>query len=133
HEVGIALVLGHHRDGEHVPALVTAGARRAHDQQHQPGTQQAGPIHGRLLRASRPRTPSTEMSRKPTRIPASSTGRSARRRPFCSTAIASTPSAVPWMLPTPPEIDVPPSTTAAMAMSSYELPASALAWPSRAT
>ena len=33
-------------------------------------------------------------------------------------ASASTPSSVPWIVPRPPKIEVPPSTTAVMAISS---------------
>ena len=36
-------------------------------------------------------------------------------------------------VPRPPKIDVPPSTTAVIAISSKPVPASALAWPRRAT
>ena len=54
----------------------------------------------------------------PVKTPASSEGRSARRRPFCRTAMAKSPSKVPGTLPRPPKIDVPPSTTAVIAASS---------------
>jgi Holliday junction DNA helicase RuvA len=73
------------------------------------------------------------MSSVPTRTPASSDGSAARCSPFCSTAIAERPPSVRHTFPRPPNTEVPPSTTAVIASSSYPVPASALAWPRCAT
>ena len=63
-------------------------------------------------------SPTVASSSTPVSTPASSAGRSASRSPFCSTAMTSSPSTVPGTLPRPPKIDVPPSTTAVIAVSS---------------
>ena len=54
----------------------------------------------------------------PVSSPAISRGILAWTNPFVSTAIAATPSKVPWIVPTPPKILVPPSTTAVIASNS---------------
>ena len=43
------------------------------------------------------------------------------------------PSTVPRMVPRPPKMEAPPSTTAVMAINSYPVPASDFAWPRCAT
>ena len=50
-----------------------------------------------------------------------------RLRPLLSTPSIIAPTSVPTMAPRPPEIAAPPSTTAAMASSSYDIPM--LDWP----
>ncbi len=67
----------------------------------------------------------------PVIIPENSAGSAESRNPVCKMTIENNPSSVPVMVPEPPKIDVPPRTTAAMAASSYPVPASAFACPSR--
>ena len=73
------------------------------------------------------------ISTAPVRTPVISDGSAASRSPFCNTEIENSPSSVPQTVPRPPNTDVPPSTTAVMAASSYPVPASDFAWPRCAT
>src|SRR5207249_1575247 len=133
-EVGIALALGHHRDG--LPPLGaprSAAAARDHAQDQRQRRPPTRALHACLLPWRTWFAPSAARSSAAVITPASSAGRSARRRPFCRTASVASPSSVPPTLPRPPKIDVPPRTTAVMAISSKPVPASAFAWPSRAT
>src|SRR6185503_7493515 len=115
-EVGIALVLRHHGDRRR---LVLAGPARGHAQHHRhQGRHRNANPHARLPLSKKRFAPSAARSRTAVTTPASSAGRSARRRPFWRTASAARPSSVPPTVPRPPKIDVPPRTTAVIAISS---------------
>src|SRR5207244_153699 len=78
--------------------------------------------------ADKPRFTSSDPIRStPLKIPTISSPISASGNPVRSTVITINPSSVPSKLPRPPKIDVPPSTTAVIASSSYPVPTSALA------
>ena len=59
-----------------------------------------------------------ETKSAPVSIPASSAGCALSRRPFRKMTMANRPNTVPSTVPRPPKIDAPPSTTAAIAISS---------------
>ncbi len=85
---------------------------------------------------ARPRrrpSPIVNTNTTPVSTPVISEGSAARRSPFCSTEIANSPRTVPQIVPRPPNTEVPPSTTAVMAASSYPVPASDFACPRCAT
>ena len=63
----------------------------------------------------------------PVSTPASSDGSAASWSPLRRMEMANRPSSVPQSVPRPPNTDVPPSTTAVIASSSYPFPASDLA------
>ncbi len=72
---------------------------------------------GALARSARTRgAPIATISSAPVSTPASSAGSAASRSPFCSTTIVASPMMVPGMVPRPPVMAVPPSTTAVTAI-----------------
>ena len=57
-------------------------------------------------------------SNAPVRMPANSAGSAASLNPFCRITMANSPNAVPQSVPRPPKIEVPPRTTAVIAINS---------------